>query len=82
MATGDWNQVLGSTNLLKKDVHLIVQKAQDIGCPVPLLESAGRLYDKAIEDGYGDTDVASVYAACASAAGLEVPEMKTEDADV
>ncbi|MEM7068867.1 MAG: NAD(P)-dependent oxidoreductase [Pseudomonadota bacterium] len=82
MATGDWDKVLGSTSLLSKDVQIIKKAAQDIGCPVPLLESAARLYDKAIIDGYGETDVASVYAAFASAAGLEIPNNYTGDGDV
>lgn len=73
MATGDWHEVLGSTSLLTKDIHIIEKAAADIGCPVPVLGSAARVYEKAIQDGYGDTDVASVYAAFASAAGLEVP---------
>lgn len=73
MVTGDWHQVLGSTQLLMKDVNLIEVTANEIDCPVPVLNSASHVYQKAIEEGFGETDVASVYAAFASAAGLAIP---------
>ena len=73
MATGDWDQVLGSTAMLTKDVHLIETMAADLDCPMPVLSSAARLYDRAMETGYDKTDVASVYAAFAEAAGLPIP---------
>nr|WP_255699989.1 NAD-binding protein [Jiella avicenniae] len=73
MARGDWDRVLGSTAMLAKDVHLIEQMGAEIDCPMPVLSSAARLYDRAMETGYDKTDVASVYAAFAEAAGLPVP---------
>ncbi|APZ50544.1 NAD(P)-dependent oxidoreductase [Salipiger abyssi] len=73
MASGDWNTVLGSTAMLAKDLHLIETAGADADCPMPVLSSAVPLYDRAITAGYGDTDVASLYAAVASAAGLPVP---------
>lgn len=73
MAKGDWSNVLASTALLAKDIRLIRKNGEDIGSPMPVLSSVAPFYDKAIAAGYGETDVASVYAAFADAAGLPVP---------
>lgn len=74
MATGDWETVRGSTAMLAKDVHLIEQRGRELQCPTPLLDAAARIYDEAVRTGYGETDVASVFAVVAEGAGLPVPK--------
>jgi len=78
MATGDWNEVLGSTSMLTKDVHLIEATADRISCPVPILNAIAKVYESAVECGYANTDVASVYGSVARSAGLKVPVKPTE----
>jgi 3-hydroxyisobutyrate dehydrogenase-like beta-hydroxyacid dehydrogenase len=73
MAAGDWHAVKGSTAMLMKDVALIDARAGEIQCPIPLLEAAKEIYQAAIGDGYGEMDVASIYAVVAERAGLPVP---------
>lgn len=73
MATGDWDNVLASTEMLAKDVRLIEKTGEELGSPMPLLSNIAPFYEKAIADGYGQTDVASVYTAFAKAAGLPMP---------
>ena len=74
MASGDWDEVLGATSTLAKDVHLIQKAASEVGCPTPILTSTTQILDDAIASGYADKDVAAVYASVAKAAGLPVPE--------
>ena len=76
MAKGDWDHVLASTQMLAKDVRLIEKTGKQVGAPMPVLSSTARYYEQAIEAGYGETDVASVYAAFAAAAGLPIPGKK------
>lgn len=79
MAQGDWHTVMGSTKMLTKDIHLIEETARAAECPIPLLTNTARFYDAAIAEGYGDLDVASLYAVFARAAGLRVPEEKKDN---
>ncbi len=74
MATGDWETVRGSTAMLAKDIHLIEQHGREVQCPTPLLDAAARIYEDAINAGYGETDVASVFAVVAKGAGLPIPK--------
>jgi L-threonate 2-dehydrogenase len=78
MATGDWHKVLGSNQMLAKDIHLIEEAGLSVGCPLPILSNAARIYERAIEAGYGNLDSASVYAVFANAAGLTVPGEEKE----
>lgn len=78
MARGDWDQVMGSTALLTKDIHLIEAKAREADCPVPVLGAAAQIYERAIEQGFGQKDVASVYAVVAEAAGIRSPQATNE----
>lgn len=73
MVNGDWHRVLGSVAMLTKDIHLIEATGTQLDCLMPVLSSAARVYERAIEEGYGETDGASVYAMYAAAAGLPVP---------
>ncbi|MEW5422955.1 NAD(P)-dependent oxidoreductase [Amorphus sp. 3PC139-8] len=73
MAKGDWHKVLASTALLAKDIRLIEKMGGSLGSPMPVLTSVDPFYEQAIEEGYGQLDVAAVYAAFATAAGLPVP---------
>ncbi|MGE4165551.1 MAG: NAD(P)-dependent oxidoreductase [Xanthobacteraceae bacterium] len=77
MSLGDWNVVRGSTAMLTKDVHLIRKKADDVDCPTPLLSSAEKIYDAAMESGLAEKDVASIYAKVAEAAKIPVPQSKS-----
>lgn len=79
MVRGDWDQVMGSTALLNKDVHLIEAKAREADCPVPLLDAAAQIYEQAMERGYGQKDVAAIYAVVADAAGVSVPVAANEN---
>lgn len=74
MATGDWEKVMGATEVLYKDIKLIQARSQDIGSRVPLLDTAAELYQTAIQEGYGSKDVAAVYAAAARRSGIEVTQ--------
>ncbi|WP_333675222.1 NAD(P)-dependent oxidoreductase [Agrobacterium tumefaciens] len=76
MAVGDWHDVLGSVQMLSKDIHLIEDSALAANCPVPILSNAASFYEAAIADGYGELDVASIYTVFAKAAGLNVPDTK------
>lgn len=73
MVAGDWQTVLGATSTLAKDVNLIASAAKANGCPVPVLEGVKSVYDAAIENGFGGTDVASIFGSVAQMAGLPVP---------
>ncbi|HEU0222994.1 MAG TPA: NAD(P)-dependent oxidoreductase [Paracoccaceae bacterium] len=79
MVRGDWHNVLGSTAMLTKDIHLIEAASAAAGAPVSVLASAARIYERAIESGYGETDVVSVYAAFERQAGLDVPGEGSKD---
>lgn len=79
MATGDWKRVMASTALLTKDIHLIEARARETGCPLPVFDSAASIYEKAVQSGYADTDVASIYAIFAKQAGLDVPGEGSSD---
>lgn len=76
MATGDWEIVRGSTGTLAKDVHLIHKTAQGVGCATPMLGTAEAIYDRALAEGFGAKDVASIYAIAAKAAGLPIPQKR------
>jgi len=77
MASGDWSIPLGATAMLAKDVKLIADAAAAAGCPVPVLNGVRTVYDAAMAGGYGDKDVASIFAPVAQAAGLPIPGEKT-----
>jgi len=79
MVQGDWQDVLASTELLAKDIRLIEKSGLELGVPMPLLSSSRPFYEKAITDGYGKLDVASVYAVFAEEAGLSVPVKERND---
>ncbi|MBL6430251.1 MAG: NAD(P)-dependent oxidoreductase [Maritimibacter sp.] len=76
MARGEWDNVLASTALLAKDIRMIEKTGTELGAPMPILKNVRPFYETAIEDGYGDVDVAAVYAAFAKAAGLPIAEPK------
>ena len=60
--------------MLTKDVHLIEATAKDADCPIPIMSSIAKVYDAAIEDGFGDKDVAALYGSIAAKAGLDGPK--------
>jgi 3-hydroxyisobutyrate dehydrogenase-like beta-hydroxyacid dehydrogenase len=80
MSKGDWDVVLGSTDTLTKDIHLIEAAAKKADCPMPVVASITALYEQAHRSGYGDKDVASLYAVIARNAGLAVPDAKKDHA--
>jgi 3-hydroxyisobutyrate dehydrogenase-like beta-hydroxyacid dehydrogenase len=79
MSKGDWDIVLGSTDMLTKDIHLIEAAAKGVDCPMPVIASIAALYEQANRLGYGDKDVASLYGVIARNAGLPVPEAEKGD---
>ena len=74
MATGDWEVALGTTATLAKDVELIAAAAKESECPIPVLAGVQSVYETALRDGYGGSDVASIYGSVAHRAGLPVPD--------
>ena len=73
MATGDWETALGATAMLAKDIKLIAAAAAACGCPTPVLSGVQSIYEAAMDHGYGDKDVASIYGSVAQTAELPVP---------
>ena len=79
MVSGDWDKVLASTALLAKDIRLIEKTGTELQAPMPVLSGVRPYYEQAIKDGYGEVDVAGVYAAFATAAGLPIPGKNRRD---
>lgn len=73
MATGNWHKVMGSTATLAKDIDLIQAKGKEVDFHLSLLSAISGIYQDALEQGHGNHDVASIYAATARKAGLTVP---------
>jgi len=73
MAVGDWNTVLGSISLLRRDIGLITAKGKSVDCSLSILSVADEIYRSAIASGYGSRDAAAVYAVVAKREGLDVP---------
>lgn len=76
MAVGDWDKVMGSTATLSKDIGLIEEKSREVEYPLSILSAASSIYEEAVGAGYGDRDVASVYAVTAMRAGLTIPKFE------
>ncbi|MEC7760604.1 MAG: NAD(P)-dependent oxidoreductase [Pseudomonadota bacterium] len=76
MAQGDWDNVLATTALLVKDINMIAKTGAEVGAPMPILSNVRPFYETAIENGFGEVDVAAVYTAFAEAAGLPLPQSK------
>ena len=70
MAARTWDTVMGSTSMLMKDLKLISEVGERLGCPLPLHTAAERIYQAAMQSGYAETDVASVFAIVAERAGI------------
>tara|TARA_B110000003_G_scaffold273462_1_gene311247 strand:+ start:332 stop:1225 length:894 start_codon:yes stop_codon:yes gene_type:complete len=77
MATGDWETALGATGMLAKDIKLIAAAAEACDCPTPVLAGVQSIYETALERGYGEKDVASIYGSVAQTAGLPIPGSDT-----
>lgn len=82
MAQGDWDVPLGKTGTLAKDLALIALAAEKTGCPLPVLAGVQTVYDAAMRGGWAEKDVASIYAASASAAGLPVPGLSARQTEM
>jgi 3-hydroxyisobutyrate dehydrogenase-like beta-hydroxyacid dehydrogenase len=78
MSKGNWDMVLGSTDTLTKDIQLIKAAARKVDCPMPMISGIAALYEQASRLGYGDKDVASLYAVIAQNAGIPVPGTERE----
>jgi len=70
MAERTWSTVMGPTWMLTKDLTLISDLGERLGCPLPLHSTAERIYQAAIHSGYANADVASVFAIVAERAGI------------
>lgn len=71
MANRGWDTVMAPTKMLVKDIDLIEELSEQLGCPVPMLNTAHRYYDEAMKGGYADKDVASLFAVLAKHANLQ-----------
>ncbi len=60
MIEGDFEPSF-TLELARKDVGLVVEAARAAGIEVPLAETIGRRFDRAIELGHGDEDMAATY---------------------
>jgi 3-hydroxyisobutyrate dehydrogenase len=57
-------------SIMHKDTGLILEAARDAGIEVPLAELIDRQFERAIEAGHGDEDMAATYYATARDAGV------------
>ena len=48
------------TELMLKDINLILDAAKDVGAPLPTIEAAQKLFRKAVRKGYAKEDYSAV----------------------
>jgi len=60
----------------QKDMHVIGEYAQQLGCPTPLFSATLPVYAAAMATGHADDDTASVCAVLESMAGVKRPRRK------
>lgn len=61
MAKGAWRPALASHTVLEKDLSIIEEFADSIGCVLPLLATASAYYRRSMAEGRGQEDCASIY---------------------
>ncbi len=70
MVERNWDHGMGPTWMLMKDLELAQSMGAQIKCPTPLLDRASAIYHEAVAKGFGDADVAAIYAIVSEHAGL------------
>lgn len=71
MAERRYAPVMAPHTVLAKDLKAIAAFADEIGCPSPLTHTAERFFARALEEGRGGEDVASVFELVRKDCGLE-----------
>jgi 3-hydroxyisobutyrate dehydrogenase-like beta-hydroxyacid dehydrogenase len=61
-----------TTNLMEKDIDLVLEAAGDAGLRLPLADELKELVRRAVEAGYGDDDFMALYLRLRSASDQEV----------
>lgn len=59
--------------LMHKDIHLMLEAAQQAGIRLPALETVDAIYEQASREGYDDLDYAATLLSLEKAAGIEAP---------
>jgi L-threonate 2-dehydrogenase len=71
MAEGRYDDATMKISVWQKDMAIIREFAQTIGCKVPLLEATAPVYDAALAQGLGQQDTAAVSVVLEAMAGIE-----------
>jgi putative dehydrogenase len=71
MVKGRYDDATMKVALWQKDMAVIGEFAQSLGCPTPLFNATGPLYDAAMASGHAAQDTASVCAVLERMAGLK-----------
>jgi putative dehydrogenase len=71
MVKGRYDDATMKVALWQKDMAVIGEFAQALGCPTPLFSATGPLYDAAMASGHAAHDTASVCAVLERMAGLK-----------
>ena len=60
MAAGNFSEVSWSLAMGRKDIRLMLESARKHGATLPALEAVAAKFDRAIEAGHGDEDIAAI----------------------
>ncbi|MBT4203231.1 NAD(P)-dependent oxidoreductase [Hyphomicrobiales bacterium] len=72
MVDGKYDEDVSANHIImKKDISVILDYADQIGCPTPLLSTAGDIHRSALAQGFGLEDTASVCAITDQMAGVK-----------
>jgi len=71
MAEGRYDDATMKISVWQKDMAIIREFAQEIGCKVPLLDATAPIYDAALAQGLGQQDTAAVSVVLEEMAGIK-----------
>jgi L-threonate 2-dehydrogenase len=71
MVEGSYDQATMKVDVWQKDIAIITDFAQELGCPIPLFAAAAQLYAAALAQGRAKEDTAAVCAVLEDMAGLK-----------
>jgi 3-hydroxyisobutyrate dehydrogenase-like beta-hydroxyacid dehydrogenase len=80
MVKGRYDEATMKVGLWQKDMAVIGEFAQALGCPTPLFAATRPLYDAAMARGHADHDTASVCAVLEEMAGVSRGKTKSKGA--
>jgi 3-hydroxyisobutyrate dehydrogenase-like beta-hydroxyacid dehydrogenase len=80
MVKGRYDDATMKVGLWQKDMAVIAEFAQALGCPTPLFAATRPLYDAAVAAGHADQDTASVCAVLEEMAGVSRGKTKSKGA--